>query len=211
MSIMIEFSGTPDAGKTTLLNSLNDILNKNGYNTVFLGEASGKTLPPHNLRGSLGYNEWVGQNACEGMLDTLQQNPDILLVDRGLLDFRFWNYFYENTGKATHEEVKALQAKEPFNDIRLVPDLFVAVTVSVEEALKRNPSLLKKVDWVKEHNDLFEQFYDSYKGPKEQLDTTSLSKKGAVLHAIDIIDTQFPKLHLSAKTTTDRNEIEIEP
>lgn len=208
MSKIIEFSGTPDAGKTTLVNSLLDTFKKNGYNTILLGEANGKTLPPHNLRGSLGYNEWVGQNACEGILDALQQNPDILLVDRGLLDFRFWNYFYEKTGKATHEEVKLLQSKQPFTDMQLVPDLFVAVTVSIEEALKRNPSLSKKADWVQEHNALFEEFYATYKGSKEQLDTSSLSKVEVVLNAIEMISTHFPELNLNSKSTED-DEVEI--
>ena len=208
MSILIEFSGTPDAGKTTLLKSLYSIFNKSGYNTILLGEASGKTLPPHNLRGSLGYNEWVGQNACEGILNAMRQNSDVLLVDRGVLDFRFWNYFYEKTGKATPEEVKKLQAKPPFNNIELVPDLFVAVTVSIEEAQKRNPSLSKKVDWVQEHNRLFEQFYENYKGTKEKLDTTTFSKDAVVSNTIEIINAHFPKLHINSKMA-DGCEIEI--
>lgn len=203
MSIIIEFSGTPDAGKTTLLHSLLDTFKESGYNTVLLGEANGKTLPPHNLRGSLGYNEWVGQNACEGILTELQQNPDIILIDRGLLDFRFWNYFYEKTGKATPEEVKDLQSKPIFNNMQLVPDLFVAVTVSVEEALRRNPSLSRKLDWVQEHNNLFENFYDIYKGNKECLDTTSLSKKEVVSSAINIISNNFPQLNINSKSTDD--------
>lgn len=87
MSIMIELSGTPDAGKTTSLHSLFEVCKKNGYNTILLEEANGKTLLPHNLRGTLAFNEWIGTNACEGILKAKEKNPDIILVDRGFLDF----------------------------------------------------------------------------------------------------------------------------
>lgn len=207
MSIMIEFSGTPDAGKTTLLHSLLEVCKeRNGYDTILLDEASGKTLPPHNLRGTLAFNEWVGKSACEGILEAKKKNPDIILVDRGLMDFRFWNYFYEKTGKATHQEVKEVQAKNTFTNMDLVPDLFVAVTVSTEEALKRNPSLSRKIDWVNEHNFLFRQFYGTYKGPKEELDTTDLTKEGTLSSVIGIINKRFSELHLSETTRREQPE-----
>lgn len=127
-------------------------------------------------------------------MGALQKNPDLLLIDRGLLDFRFWNYFYEQNGKATHEEVQALQSKPEFNSKDLVPDLFLAVTVSLEEAIRRNPSLAKKADWVENHNTLFNSFYTSYKGPKSTLDTTELSREGVISSSLDIIYDRFPKL-----------------
>ncbi len=201
MSTIIEFSGTPDAGKTTVLNSLYEEFKNRGKNVILLGEASGKKLPPHDLRGTLAYNEWVGRNACEGIQEALSQNPEILLVDRGLLDFRFWNYFYEQSGKASPEEVKELQTKPEFTDRKLVPDLFVAVTVSLEEAIKRHPDLAQKSDWVQNHNKLFDSFYKSYKGNKATLDTSSLSREEVKKSALDIIYKNIPELDL-------RNDIE---
>lgn len=137
--------------KQQVLNSLFSEFKNQGKSVILLDEANGEKLPPHNLRGSLAYNEWVGRNACNGIMEALQKKPDLLLVDRGLLDFRFWNYFYEQNGKATHEEVKSLQSKPEFNTKALVPDLFLAVTVSLEEAIKRNASLAQKADWVIKH------------------------------------------------------------
>lgn len=194
MSIVVEFSGTPDAGKTTVLNSLFSEFKNQGKSVILLDEANGEKLPPHNLRGSLAYNEWVGRNACNGIMEALQKKPDLLLVDRGLLDFRFWNYFYEQNGKATHEEVKSLQSKPEFNTKALVPDLFLAVTVSLEEAIKRNASLAQKADWVINHNTLFDSFYKCYKGPKATLDTTTLSREEVISSSLNIIYDKFPEL-----------------
>lgn len=56
MSIVVEFSGTPDAGKTTVLNSLFSEFKNQGKSVILLDEANGEKLPPHNLRGSLAYN-----------------------------------------------------------------------------------------------------------------------------------------------------------
>ena len=177
MSKIIEFTGTPDAGKTTVITSVKKVLEEKKNKVILLGEANGLELPPQELRGTLGYNEWVGENACNGILNALEQNPDVILVDRGIIDFRFWNFLYQKGGKATEEEVKALQSKELFQDKRLIPDLLVAVTVSIDEAIKRNPKLSSKREWVENHNSLFEEFYSSYRGTKSSLDTTTLSKE----------------------------------
>ena len=50
MSKLIEFSGTPDAGKTTLIKSLDSKKKKNGLSVINLGEANGESLPPQNFK-----------------------------------------------------------------------------------------------------------------------------------------------------------------
>lgn len=209
MARLIEFSGTPDAGKTTLINSLYASLKSSGINVIRLGEANGAELPPQNLRGSLGYNEWVGQSACNGIIDAFSQNPDLIIADRGFVDFRFWNYFYQSIGKATPQEVKDLQSKPQFQDKRLVPDLFVAVTVSLEEAFRRHPALSRKKDWVNEHNSLFEKFYESYKGDKVKIDTSDLSKEELLNTSFDMISSTFPEL-FEPKNKENQNQIDQE-
>lgn len=107
----------------------------------------------------------------------MKKKPEIILVDRGFVDFRFWNYFYQEKGKATPEEVQTLQHKPIFQNRKLVPDLFIALTVSIEEAIKRNSHLRDKIGWVLDHNSLFDNFYNSYKGPKQKIDTSNLTMK----------------------------------
>lgn len=208
MARLIEFSGTPDAGKTTLINSLFDSLKSSGLNVIRLGEANGAELPPQDLRGSLGYNEWVGKSACDGILDAFSQNPDLIIADRGFVDFRFWNYFYQSIGKATPQEVKDVQGKTQFQNELLIPDLFVAVTVSLEEAFRRHPALSRKQDWVQQHNNLFEQFYESYKGNKLKIDTSDLSKEELLSKAETMVFSAFPELSKKINKD-DKDDIEI--
>lgn len=204
MSRLIEFSGTPDAGKTTLINSLYEKMQSLGINVIRLGEANGAELPPQNLRGSLGYNEWVGKSACDGIIEAFSQKPDLILADRGFVDFRFWNYFYQSIGKATAQEVKDLQSKPQFQNKLLVPDLFVAVTVSLEEAFRRHPALSRKQDWVQKHNNLFEKFYDSYNGNKTKIDTSNLSKEELLNNSVEMVLSTFPEL--SKKQSREEND-----
>lgn len=206
MTKFIEFSGTPDAGKTTLVNSLYTKFSNQGKKVILLGEANGRSLPSKDLRGTLSFNEWVGENSCTGILEALDHHPDLLLVDRGFLDFRFWNYFYLKSGKATPEEVQALQSKELFSNRKLVPDLFVAVTVSLDEAFRRNPPLQNKADWVLNHNVLFEKFYSSYKGAKDFLDTSTLSKDEVVTSALNIIYSHIPDLDPTKQKSYEHDE-----
>ena len=209
MSRLIEFSGTPDAGKTTLINSVCEHLRSSGINVIHLGEANGEELPPQNLRGSLDYNKWVGINACNGIMQALSQNPDLIIADRGFLDFRFWNYFYQSTGKATPQEVQNLQNETFFQNRDLVPDLFVAITVSLEEALKRNPNLEKKQDWVIEHNSLFESFYESYNGPKFKMDTSGLSKENVLNKSLELIFKTFPEFRTNHSEKSSYSDFEL--
>ena len=92
---------------------------------------------------------------------------------------------------------------------KLVPDLFVAVTVSLEEAFRRNPPLKNKAEQVSNHNALFESFYSSYKGSKAYLDTSSLSKDGVVDSALNLIYSNIPELSLSIKKSPEHEERQV--
>lgn len=39
---MVEFSGTPEAGKTTAINAVVNMLERDGYKTIILEESAGK-------------------------------------------------------------------------------------------------------------------------------------------------------------------------
>ena len=55
---MVEFSGTPEAGKTTTINAVADMLRKNDYKTIILKE-SAESLPSEIPKGTFDANMWM--------------------------------------------------------------------------------------------------------------------------------------------------------
>lgn len=96
MCKLIEVSGTPDAGKTTTIDLVKSYLISRNFPVIVIGEAGGKTLPPKASRKSLIFNIWVGTSVAESILSTKEKckNNEIIIVDRGLIDYQFWVYYY---------------------------------------------------------------------------------------------------------------------
>jgi thymidylate kinase len=86
----IEFSGTPKAGKTTIINSLRLFLSRNGYAVNVLVERA--STSPIVDKVHLHFNVWTACATLIQMLDAAQW-PDrnkIVILDRGLFDALAW-------------------------------------------------------------------------------------------------------------------------
>ena len=67
--IVIEFSGLPNSGKTTLLHNLDKLCKSNGINAIIIQEPA-ELLPKLIPKGSIEQNLWI-------TLETLQKNLEI--------------------------------------------------------------------------------------------------------------------------------------
>ena len=188
MCKLIEVSGTPDAGKTTTIDMVKSYLISRNIPVTVIGEAGGKNLPPKNSRSSLLFNIWVGTSAVESILSAKEKCKDneIIIVDRGLFDYQFWVYYYLKKGKCTKQEAKKALDMEIFTDKKLLPDLFIGMTTSVEEAIKRSKSKNNTVP-LEFHNKSFVDFFETIKVPKHLLDTTYLSPEETTAKFLELL------------------------
>lgn len=106
--LVIEFAGTPKAGKTSSLNALAFFLKRGGFNVrVFQERAS---VAPISGKGTPAFNAWVTCATLLGMLEALEdQKLDVLILDRGLFDGLVWNDWQEATHRITPEEAEAFR------------------------------------------------------------------------------------------------------
>ena len=89
--IVIEFSGSPKAGKTSCINSLELFLKRNGFTVKIVQERA--SVCPVSDKQSPMFNLWTGSMSLAGMIGTLEDNRqqiDVLILDRGIFDVLCW-------------------------------------------------------------------------------------------------------------------------
>ena len=102
---VIEFTGTPRTGKTTIIDTLDDFFKKGGFKTSVIEEFTTskkykKEIYPH-LKDQ--YKNVINTEIPKYVLNQLEEeiskNPDIIIVDRSLLDRLIWaNRLYNKNG-----------------------------------------------------------------------------------------------------------------
>jgi predicted NUDIX family phosphoesterase len=106
--LIIEFSGSPKAGKTMAISVLRLFLRRNGIRVETFAERA--SVAPMTTKGHINFNVWVSCASLQGMLEALEKDIDIFIVDRGLFDALIWNQWLEMTGKITTSEAQVVSS-----------------------------------------------------------------------------------------------------
>ena len=89
--IVIEFSGSPKAGKTSCINSLELFLKRNGFSVKVIQERA--SICPVSDKQSPMFNLWTACMSLAGLIGTLEDKKndvDVLILDRGIFDALCW-------------------------------------------------------------------------------------------------------------------------
>ena len=133
----IEFSGTPKAGKTTIINSLRLFLNRNEYSVAVLVERA--STAPIVDKNHVHFNVWTAcQTLCQ-MLDSTQW-PDrnhIVILDRGLFDALAWMDWMFQRDALAKEEMNKIIDFLTLDSWRQLIDIVFIMTTTPELSLER--------------------------------------------------------------------------
>ncbi len=89
--IIIEFCGSPKAGKTSCINSLELFLKRNGF-TVEIVQERANVCPVADKRSPM-FNIWTSCMSIANMIGVLERKEsscDVLILDRGVFDAFCW-------------------------------------------------------------------------------------------------------------------------
>lgn len=194
---VIEFGGSPDAGKTTTVGQLYQTFHRNGFHVSTPQE--GAQYTQHISRKSPVYNFYTGIYALKEFLDKVYLHSfDLVFLDRGIFDTPTWMRYWAEKGAITEEE---LETAEKFFLSRLWTNHITASyyfiadpEIAIERDLKyastdqlgesTNPESIKSR--VRHYKTAFEKLAPLY--PQlELIDTTSLSHR-------EMIDTMTGKV-----------------
>lgn len=170
---MVEFTGTPEAGKTTSIHNITNMLSSNGYNVKILRE-SAESLPSEIPKGTWQANLWMHYQTQAGILKAQFSKADIVLIDRGLVDSDFYGkkFLWENV----YSEEQYTKFRSQFMN-ELFPNFVVALTVSVEISIARRggEGRLVNKEYLKRYNEEFIKYYNEINISKTIIETSKMS------------------------------------
>ena len=172
---IIEVLGSPDAGKTTALKAITNKLNEMGISNEFIIET------PKSERGTLKYNCNVAGITCDRIKKVLEtSDAEVVLVDKGYVDFLYWNHYYYSNGKCSIEEKE--EADQLFKEMNLMPEAIVVMVCDAEVAAARCEDAGEtRTVKVQKSVDTLMEFYQSWdKTLKYLIDTTDMTIENMV-------------------------------
>lgn len=170
--LVIEFAGTPKAGKTTCVNAIAKFFRRNEIPVHVVTERA--SLSPISNKHHLFFNAWTGVSSLAQLLEALERKSKIIIIDRGLFDALVWIDFLQTWHAVTPEEVIKLEnffLLEPWTSrIDIVVALSVDPTVAVEREFKDQitdlPGSIMNPDNLQGYNNSLERamvkYHDKY-------------------------------------------------
>lgn len=209
---MIEFTGSPDSGKTTCIKELDKLLHRNDFR-VFIPQEGAEVIR-HIDRDTPEYNIRTGTYALNMLMDFAHGHMyDIVIFDRSIFDAYTWMMHWEGKKLLSAKEREVFQN---FFLSRLWSDRIIAsyiVVCEAEEAVRRgqriavseklgqssNHASIQKS--VERHKKMFAALSPRY--PQLHLvDTTQMDEKTMVEH---IATTTMEALIAKARERTPRS------
>ena len=143
---VIEFTGTPRTGKTTIINALSDFFKKGGFNVCVVEELTSSYIYKNKLSKewkNAGYSigeinkriMWMSLNELRLAIEC--NIYDIIIVDRGISDRQVWNYIRFKSGDFTTDKYNKLREVYEENAKKLI-DMLVITSASPNECIKRD-------------------------------------------------------------------------
>lgn len=187
---VIEFTGTPRTGKTTLINNLYDFFKKGKFKTSILEEFTTSKRYKEELYPKL-KNEYknivnteIPKYVLKDLEEELQKDLDVILIDRSLFDRIIWvNRLYLNGGMEKQEYNDYLDTYISLvnEKINIVIALKTDALTSIKRDYNANLSLEKRnflnENNVNEYNVSLENTLQMFKNKAYEFDTTDLSQR----------------------------------
>lgn len=136
--IVIEFSGSPKAGKTSCINSLELFLKRNGFTVQIIQERA--SVCPVSDKQSPMFNFWTACMSLAGLIGTLENKKntiDVLILDRGIFDSLCWFEWLVKTSKMETSHRDAAEQFFLLDEFVKSIDIVFAFTVDPKTSIER--------------------------------------------------------------------------
>lgn len=141
--IVIEFSGSPKAGKTSCINSLELFLKRNGFTVQIVQERA--SVCPVSDKQSPMFNLWTACMSLAGLIGTLENKKnqvDVLILDRGIFDALCWFEWLVSISKMEEEQRKKTEQFLLANELVSCIDIVFAFSVQPNISIEREYATL---------------------------------------------------------------------
>jgi predicted NUDIX family phosphoesterase/thymidylate kinase len=199
-AFVLELTGTPKAGKSTSVVTLQTFFKEAGYQVHLLKERAADCPLP--MKGHFFFNAWTMATMLAEVLETHETNVDLLILDRGFFDALVWLELQMRRDQVTKEEKKAFSEFVTLERWRSLVDVTVIMKVSPEKALDRehhnqivhrfgsmmNPKALA------EFNDALARVAHDYQTRFKLIDIDTTNATGAVTTNLELLNALLPQM-----------------
>ncbi len=135
--LIVEFAGTPRAGKTTAINALSTFFKRNLIPSETIIEQA--QFCPLINKNHFFFNTWTGSRTLSHILRIIEENePKIILIDRGIFDTLVWLNFFRQMGGVSEESFFRSEKFFLIDDWVNKIDIITILEVSPKEAIRRD-------------------------------------------------------------------------
>jgi thymidylate kinase/8-oxo-dGTP pyrophosphatase MutT (NUDIX family) len=136
--IVIEFSGSPKAGKTSCINSLRQFLKRNGFEVEIIQERA-SVCPVSDKRSPM-FNIWTSCMSLAGLIGIIEDKKstcDVIILDRGIFDALCWFEWLTQQGKMEKVSRKKIEDFLMLNELVGMIDIVFSFTVTPQKSIER--------------------------------------------------------------------------
>lgn len=133
--LVIEFSGTPKAGKSTTIAALSKFLRRHAVAVEAFRERA--SVCPVKDKHHPFFNIWTGSVSLAQMLAALERPHRVFILDRGLFDSLVWINMHAAHGSVSSAELSAIESFFLLKRFTQYIDLVVVMSSSPAQSLER--------------------------------------------------------------------------
>ena len=209
---VIEFTGTPRTGKTTLINNLYDFFKKKGFKVEVLEEFTTSKKYKQEIYPLLKdkykkvVNTEIPKYVLKQLEETIDNKPDIIIVDRSLFDRLVWVdrlHLKDGMSDEEYEEYKKIYIPLIKEKIDIVIATYTDALTSIKRDYNANLSLEKRrflnEENVNEYNNSLLNMQELAKNENINFylyDTTNKNQREISFEVIDTILKDVRKKYL---------------
>jgi len=180
--LIIEFTGLPKAGKTTVINSLSLFLRRNDIPCFVVNERASVCPVPNKKIPE--FNIWTGCTTLSNLIKCkYEKRHSVVILDRGILDSLIWMNLLLYQGKLTQEEFQIIEnfylLHRIIKDIDLIIYMYSTVDKSIQreykDLLTTRPGQIMNEEFLSELLSVSKQCINKYQSYFEkiiEIDTT---------------------------------------
>jgi len=109
--LVFEFSGSPKAGKSTVIDTVLHFYKRSGFKVWGPTEGASKRTPYHLRKDLVAFNAWTLTYSIQELLVSYYnvEKQDIVILDRGPFDSLAWMRWLSKNGKLSDEEYQTIK------------------------------------------------------------------------------------------------------
>ena len=146
--VVIEFAGVPKAGKTSILSQLQAFLKRCGFRVTVVVERA--SVCPIRDKKHANFNVWTACTTLAQVLETTQtpprsDDPDVLILDRGLFDSVCWLTMMERLSRLRQIDCETIERFLTIDDWRKRITAVIVMIASPADSMEREKGHLPVV------------------------------------------------------------------